>query len=99
MTEKRFTLLEKKGYDYCIGFVDNLTGNHLSNWDIMKLANELNDENEQLKKKIKKILQKKYNQSKKDYERAVKAGMPSSISYDEMEIYEELAKEMGVDLE
>lgn len=55
-------------------------------------------ESDDKKNKIKKILQKKYDQSKEDYERAVKAGMPSSILYDEMEIYEELANELGVDL-
>lgn len=64
---------------------------------IIDLLNDLNDENEQLKQfqeKVFNLINTKIEECEKDYNRAVKSGMPSSIIYDEIESLEWLKKEL-----
>lgn len=51
-------------------------------------------ENEQFKDKVYSVIDKKINEFEDDYNRAVKAGMPSMSVYDEIELLEELKKEL-----
>ena len=74
-------------------------GENDSGWQDMLITslNQLNDENEQLKQfkeKVFNLINTKIEECEKDYNRAVKSGMPSSIIYDEIESLEWLKKEL-----
>ena len=66
---------------------------------VMDRLNELNDENEQLKKeinKIKNILLNKKKDLECDYNRAAKAGMPTGGTIGELDTIEDILEEMGL---
>lgn len=78
-------------------------------WEyVVSLLNELHDECEfrkneslkenkelkQFKQKVFDLINRKINESEEDYNRAVKAGMPSMSIYEEIELLEYLKKEL-----
>lgn len=80
-----------------------LDGEYWESWDnygeemaekINKLLNEINNENEQFKNKVYLVINKRINVLENDYNKAVKAGMPSNSVYGEIELLEELKKEL-----
>lgn len=80
-----------------------LDGEYWESWDnygeemaekINKLLNEINNENEQFKNKVYSVINKRINVLENDYNKAVKAGMPSNSVYGEIELLEELKKEL-----
>ena len=100
MTAKRFELkyineqhISANLYD-CRTFIASIgIGAEL----IVELLNSLNDENEQLKQfkdKVYSVIDKRINELENDYNKAVKSGMPSNSVYGEIELLEELKKEL-----
>lgn len=88
-----------KQYERALEVMDLLNEQHERIQALSFLADEHKRQKNEIVVKVKETLQKYYNSSKKDYDIAVKAGMPSSLSYSEMMLFESLAKDLGVDLE
>lgn len=92
---KRF---EEQNPEYHLNRIyDSKNGKVIFDEDILDLLNDLNDENEllkQFKEKVFNLINTKIEECEKDYNRAVKSGMPSSIIYDEIESLEWLKKEL-----
>lgn len=59
-----------------------------------QIQHQLEEENEQFKDKIHSVITKRINALENDYNKAVKAGMPSNSVYSEIELLEELIKEL-----
>ena len=91
---KRYRILDD--YSGRLEIIDDNTKKKTRN--IKECCEWLNKQNEKIEQ-IQETLQKHYNTSKEDYNKAVKAGMPSSLSYSEMELITEIAKEIGVKLQ
>lgn len=60
-----------------------------------QIQHQLEEENEQLKNKVHSVIDKRINTLENDYNKAVKAGMPSNGVYGEIELLKELKKELG----
>ena len=78
-------------------FVENNFNEYLTREKLDRQIIKLSEENEQLKQfkeKVFNLINTKIEECEKDYNRAVKSGMPSSIIYDEIESLEWLKKEL-----
>ena len=93
MTEKRFTFAD--GFKI-VAIKDN--GQIMNSRQVCELLNALNDENEELlqfKYKAYRIIRERIELLESDYNKAVKAGMPSNSVYGEIELLEDLKEELG----
>lgn len=99
MTEKRFIndiddgqLIDTKGELSTIDYSDKVDF-----YELWEFLNKLNGEKEQLKQfkqKVFNLINKKIDECKENYNRAVKAGMPSNSIYEEIELLAWLKKEL-----
>ena len=67
--------------------------------EIREELNSLYYENEQIKQQVQKmhkLIDDKIKQSEEDLNRSVRAGMPTGLMYSEIELLEELKKELNV---
>lgn len=95
MNSKRYKVYSDS---YSADIVDEETGqNYNQITDMEDICDLLNNQYEMIER-VKKVMKEHYNNSKKDYERAVKGGMPSSILYDEMSQIEDIMNEIGLEL-
>ena len=92
MTE-RFTFAD--GFKI-VAIKDN--GQIMNSRQVCELLNELHEENEELlqfKYKVYRVINERIDLLESDYNKAVKAGMPSNSVYGEIELLEDLKKELG----
>jgi len=87
---------ERFTYDPFDGFEDD--EKELSHDEVVDLLNELNDENKEFhdfKQKVFDIIDEKIKELEYDLNRSVKAGMPTGMMYSEIDLLNQIKKELG----